>query len=108
MVRRFLFSLGAVMLSVTGASADTNPHLGEIMVFGFNFCPSGWLPANGALQTIQSNTALFSLLGTNFGGNGSQTYGLPKQSVISAPTASVPASGMSVCIATSGIFPTRP
>lgn len=108
MVRRFLFTLGAVMLSVTGASADTEPHIGEIMVFGFNYCPSGWLPADGSLQSIQSNTALFSLLGVRFGGDGNQTFGLPKQSVISAPTASVPASRMSVCIAASGIFPAHP
>ncbi len=108
MVRRSLLALGAVLLSVTGASADTEPHLGEIMVFGFNFCPTGWTPANGDLQAISSNIALFSLLGVNYGGNGTQTFGLPKGSVIAAPTGSSPATPMSVCIATGGIFPSRP
>ena len=51
--------------------------LGEIRVFGFNFPPSGWAQCNGQLLTIGQNTALFALLGTTYGGNGSTTFALP-------------------------------
>jgi microcystin-dependent protein len=54
-----------------------NPFVGEIRCFGFNFAPLGWALCNGQLLSISQNTALFSLLGTNFGGNGTSTFGLP-------------------------------
>ena len=55
----------------------TEPFIGEIQLFGFNFAPSHWAQCNGALMAIQQNTALFSLLGTQYGGNGTTTFGLP-------------------------------
>lgn len=55
----------------------SEPFLGEIRLVGFNFAPRGWAYANGALLSIAQNTALFSLLGTTFGGNGQATFGLP-------------------------------
>lgn len=54
-----------------------NPFLGEIRVFGFNFAPKGWALCNGQLMAINTNTALFSLLGTQYGGDGRTTFGLP-------------------------------
>ncbi|MCG7545051.1 tail fiber protein [Pseudoalteromonas sp. MM17-2] len=51
--------------------------LGQIQPFGFNFAPRGWALCAGQLLAISSNTALFSLLGTNYGGDGRTTYGLP-------------------------------
>ncbi|WP_022945781.1 phage tail protein [Pseudoalteromonas ruthenica] len=51
--------------------------LGQIQPFGFNFAPRGWALCAGQLLSISSNTALFSLLGTNYGGDGRTTYGLP-------------------------------
>ncbi|HEY1796187.1 MAG TPA: tail fiber protein [Stellaceae bacterium] len=51
--------------------------VGEIRCFGFNFAPRGWALCNGQLLSIQQNTALFSLLGTVYGGNGVSTFGLP-------------------------------
>ena len=54
-----------------------NPFVGEIRCFGFNFAPLGWALCNGQLLSISQNTALFSLLGTNFGGNGTTTFALP-------------------------------
>ena len=53
------------------------PFLGQIQAFGFNFAPRGWAQCNGQLLPISSNTALFSLLGTTFGGDGRTTFGLP-------------------------------
>lgn len=54
-----------------------DPFLGEIRMVGFNFAPTGWALCNGQLLAISQNAALFSLLGTTFGGNGQTTFGLP-------------------------------
>lgn len=51
--------------------------VGEIRVFGCNFAPSGWALCNGQLLPISQNTALFSLLGTYYGGDGKSTFALP-------------------------------
>jgi microcystin-dependent protein len=53
------------------------PYIGEIRIFGFNFAPTGWAMCNGQILPITQNTALFALLGTNFGGNGTTNFGLP-------------------------------
>jgi microcystin-dependent protein len=53
------------------------PFIGEIRCFGFNFAPVGWAMCQGQLMSISQNTALFSLLGTMYGGNGQTTFGLP-------------------------------
>jgi microcystin-dependent protein len=55
----------------------TQPFIGEIQLFGFNFNPRGWAFANGATIPIQQNTALFALIGTTYGGNGQTTFQLP-------------------------------
>jgi microcystin-dependent protein len=54
-----------------------NPYLGEIKLMAFNFAPKGWALCAGQIMAIQQNTALFSLLGTYYGGNGVQTFALP-------------------------------
>ena len=53
------------------------PFLAEIRVFSFGFAPKGWALANGQLLPINQNQALFSLLGTTFGGNGQTNFALP-------------------------------
>ena len=53
------------------------PFLGQIGLFGFNFAPVGWALSDGQLLAISQNTALFSLLGTFYGGNGTSNFGLP-------------------------------
>ena len=55
----------------------SEPFVGQIMMVGFNFPPRGWSQCNGQLLPISQNTALFSLLGTTFGGDGRSTFGLP-------------------------------
>lgn len=52
-------------------------YLGQIQAFGFNFAPRAWALCDGQLLAIASNTPLFSLLGTTFGGDGRTTFGLP-------------------------------
>lgn len=54
-----------------------DPFVGEIRIVGFNFEPRGWALCNGQLLPIAQNTALFSLLGTTYGGDGRTTFGLP-------------------------------
>ena len=56
---------------------STEPFIGEIKIFGFNFPPRGYMACSGQLLSIAQNTALFSLLGTTYGGNGVQTFALP-------------------------------
>ena len=54
-----------------------SPFVAEIRMFGCNFAPTGWALCNGQLLPISQNTALFSLLGTFYGGDGKSTFGLP-------------------------------
>src|ERR1700690_2419039 len=53
------------------------PYLGEIRIFSFAFAPTGWAMANGQILPINQNQALFALLGTTYGGNGTSTFALP-------------------------------
>jgi len=55
----------------------SDPFVAEIRIFAGNFAPSGWALCNGQLMPISQNTALFSLLGTYYGGDGRSTFGLP-------------------------------
>jgi microcystin-dependent protein len=54
-----------------------DPFVAEIRVFGFNFAPRGWAFCDGQILAISQNTALFSLLGTTYGGNGTSNFALP-------------------------------
>lgn len=56
----------------------SNPFVAEIRIFGFNFAPVGWAYCNGQLMPLSQNTALFSLLGTTYGGDGKSNFALPK------------------------------
>ena len=55
----------------------SDPFLGEIRLFPYNFAPRGWAFCNGQIMAISQNTALFSLLGTTYGGNGTTNFALP-------------------------------
>lgn len=55
----------------------SSPFVAEIRIMGFNFPPTGWAFCNGQLMPISQNTALFSLLGTFYGGDGKSTFALP-------------------------------
>jgi microcystin-dependent protein len=54
-----------------------DPFVAEIRIFPFNFAPKGWATCDGQILPISQNTALFSLLGTTYGGNGQSTFALP-------------------------------
>lgn len=66
-----LFTLG------TGTASANEPFIGEVAWVPYNFAPRGWAFCDGQLLSIASNTALFSLLGTTYGGDGRTTFGLP-------------------------------
>ncbi len=57
--------------------ASTDPYIGQIELFGFNFAPLGWAFCDGQLLSIADNSALFTLIGTIYGGDGLNTFALP-------------------------------
>jgi microcystin-dependent protein len=71
-----LVVLASAFTVATPARAQ-GPFLGEIRFVGFNFAPQGWASCDGQLMSISQNTALFSLLGTMYGGDGKVTFALP-------------------------------
>lgn len=82
MKRHLTTAVLAGALSIVGinlASAQ-EMYIGEVRLFAFNWCPTGWLQANGQLLPIASYSAVFALLGTSFGGNGTTNFALPNLS----------------------------
>lgn len=69
-------ALGALTTPLP-AAAQAEPFLGQVSLFPYTFCPRGWTETHGQLLAISQNTALFSLLGTTFGGDGKTTFALP-------------------------------
>ena len=67
----------ASFLTVSAPAQAREPFIGEIMQFGATFCPRGWARTDGQLLSISQNSALFSLLGTTYGGDGRTTFALP-------------------------------
>lgn len=81
--RKHILGAAALVALATGLAAphqvqaQSTPCIGELMIFGGNFCPRNWANTDGQLLDIASHTALFSLLGTMYGGDGRTTFGLP-------------------------------
>ena len=75
-LRRLALVAAALTLAPAAAHAQ-EPFIGEIRWVAFNFAPVGWAKCDGQLLPISQNTALFSLLGTTYGGNGQTTFALP-------------------------------
>lgn len=88
----------------TPLAAGFDPYMGEIATFAFRFCPRGWEPLNGQLLPISQNQALFSLLGTTYGGDGRTNFALPLAKPVFTLKAGAP---MIQCIATQGIYPSQ-
>jgi microcystin-dependent protein len=78
-------------------------YLASIIMFAGNFAPRGWLFCDGSILSIAQNTALFSLLGTTYGGDGKTTFALPNLKT------QVPATdwGVHYIICVEGIYPSR-
>ncbi|GAC1405993.1 MAG: hypothetical protein PVS3B3_37570 [Ktedonobacteraceae bacterium] len=78
-----------------------NPFIGLVALFPFNCAPQGWAACEGQLFSINQNQALFTLLGTNFGGNGTDDFALPDL------RGKEPADNLSYYIALQGMYPSR-
>lgn len=74
---RYMIALQGAFPSRGGSDSDSEPFVGQVALFAGAVAPPGWAFANGQFLSISSNTALFSLLGTNFGGNGLTNFQLP-------------------------------
>lgn len=101
-----LGTLGVMLTAGTAvnpgqAEASTDPYLGEIQLFPYSFAPKGWIKAEGQELSISQNSALFTLLGTKFGGDGKTTFTLPDLRGAS------PMPEVSYYISISGWFPPR-
>ncbi|MEJ8571453.1 phage tail protein [Microbaculum marinum] len=97
------YAVAAMALAMSCAPARSEPYLGEIQTFASNFCPRGYLAANGQILPIAQNTALFSLLGNAYGGNGVSTFALPTLKPIFTTTGAP----LQQCIAITGLYPPR-
>jgi len=73
----FLALMLTTLLTGTKSLAQIEPFLGQIVLVPYNFAPVGWLKCEGQILPINQNMALFSLLGTTYGGNGTTTFALP-------------------------------
>jgi microcystin-dependent protein len=73
----YIIALQGVFPTAQSIVTDGVPFLGEISLFAGNFAPAGWAFADGQLLSIAANTALFSVIGNSFGGNGFTTFALP-------------------------------
>jgi len=67
----------SLTFGVRSARAQAEPFIGQISIVAFNFAPIGWAICEGQLMSISQNTALFSLVGTYYGGDGIRTFALP-------------------------------
>jgi microcystin-dependent protein len=70
-------AMASALTLSTPAQAQSEPLLGQLALVGYNFCPRGWADASGQILSIAQNTALFSLYGTQYGGDGQTTFALP-------------------------------
>jgi microcystin-dependent protein len=84
------------------SNLDGGQLLGSLLLVPYDYAPKEFLESNGRLMQIERNTALFSLLGTRFGGDGKKTFGLPDM------TGKEPIDGLMYVIAIDGNFPRRP
>jgi microcystin-dependent protein len=87
-----LLGCAAMLAAFTSPIASAqDAYLGEVRQFASNYCPRGWAPADGAILQIQQNSALFSLLGTTYGGDGRTTFALPRLAPPMSSAAPAPA-----------------
>ncbi|MCX5886161.1 MAG: tail fiber protein [Proteobacteria bacterium] len=80
-MKKHIFTIGIVFsllfIGYPQAALSQEAYIGEIRYFAFNFCPAGWMQANGQLLQVSQYSALYSLLGNYYGGEGYTTFGLP-------------------------------
>jgi microcystin-dependent protein len=82
-----------------------DPFIGEIRLVAFTYAPEGWALCNGQTLSISQYSALFSLLGVQYGGNGTTTFNLP---TLPGPKDDKTSAQLLYIIALNGIYPARP
>jgi microcystin-dependent protein len=82
-------------------------YLGEVHLMAFYYPPQGWALCRGQILNVNQNQALFALIGTKFGGNGTTTFALPNLEA-AEPKVGETGYGMHYCIALTGIYPSHP
>jgi len=98
-------ALGVALSAAPGAPAQAQTaYVGQIGTFGFTYCPSGWLPTNGALLPISTYPTLFNVLGTTYGGDGTTTFAVPKTRPLPTAKRNAP---LTQCIAYLGVYPSQ-
>jgi len=98
-----LSRFGSASFAITDGVGGTGCYIGEVRLFAGSRAPAGWLPAEGQTLLISQNAALFSLLGTTYGGDGTTIFNLPDLSDINPKSAND--AGLNYVICTVGIFP---
>ena len=110
-MKSFFIAASAAMVAVcatvlvdrSAQGQAANAYTGEVMTFPYNFCPVGWLQTSGQILPINQHQALFSLLGTQYGGDGKTTFALPKTKPVPTETGGT----MIQCISLFGVYPPR-
>jgi len=104
-MKKFLgvIALSSMLTLPAPSQAGLQPFVGEIMTFAGNFCPAGWLDANGEILSINQYQVLFDILGATYGGNGTTTFALPNIKPILATNRTA----LMSCIAYLGVFPSQ-
>ncbi|MCC6580543.1 MAG: tail fiber protein [Phycisphaeraceae bacterium] len=103
-----ILAMAALMAAGAGqAAADDTAYVGEIRMVAFSYAPTDWLPCEGQELEISKHTALYSLLGTTYGGDGRTNFKLPdlRGATIKAGDRTVPVKYI-ICV--SGLYPQRP
>jgi len=84
--------------------STSGQYVGEMRTFASNFCPTGWLSANGGLVVISQFGPLYGLIGTTYGGDGKTNFGLPHPKAVPMESGGT----LTHCISYQGTFPTHP
>jgi microcystin-dependent protein len=103
-MRLLLAATAWILVWQPGAASAFEPYVAEVRTFAFRFCPRGHAGMHGQSLSLSQNTALFSLLGTRYGGNGTNNFALPA----AKPVYTVTGANLIQCMALQGVFPPRP
>ena len=100
---KLLLAVAAALCLAGTAQAQNIQYVGQMGTFAFDFCPYGWLPANGALVSTTQYSTLFNLIGTTYGGDGQTNFGVPH----AKPQKTTNKLPLTVCVAYLGVFPSK-
>ncbi len=96
-------ALALFAIPSTAALAGADPYIGEVTILAGNYCPPGSAIPTGQILPIRQYQALYSLLGSRYGGDGTNTFALPNL----APIKTVQGETLTYCISLAGAYPTR-